>query len=410
MPEKKIVFATFFPGCRNFHLTKDVGMIPYILYRDFGYDSYVICHGDDEYSYLDSDVRGLKLWPLGKSRLHALEGWARSRRAGGRALRAAEALCAFFDALPFMLRHARRIDVLQVYHYKDESIIAAFLYRLFNPGGIVYLKLDLHPDVVELCLTDPARVKSSPAYGIARFDAISVEYREALDVLRRIHPVFKGYADRLYYVPNGIDAPALSRFYRDFGRKEDLVIHAGRLGMPQKASEVALEAFARVSGDFPGWRLVLIGTMEEGFSRRLAEFVESHGDAGSRITYAGFLEAREDVYEYYGRAKVCIFPSLFESFGLVALEAGCMGDALLASDIPPVRDLTDGGRYGYLCSVGDVDCFAAKLRRMMTDGDETARSGAALSGYVRKAFDWSPICANLHGIFTRLRAEGGRGG
>lgn len=40
MPEKKLVFATFFPGCLNVHLTKDVGMIPYVLYRDFGYDSY----------------------------------------------------------------------------------------------------------------------------------------------------------------------------------------------------------------------------------------------------------------------------------------------------------------------------------------------------------------------------------
>lgn len=401
MPKKKLVFATFFPGCLNFHLTKDVGMIPYVLYRDFGYDSYLICYKNDDLSYLNTDVKGLKLLILRKSWCHVLEKWIRSISSGGLPARAVEALCTFIDTLPFMLRYARRIDILQVYHYKDESIIATFLYKLFNPRGMVYLKLDLHPDVVELCKKDPGVVKVSKIYDIARFDVISVEYSEALNILRQVHPVFKKYVDRLYYIPNGIDAPTLSRYYRDYDKKENMVLHAGRLGMPQKASEIALEAFARLAKEFPRWKLVFIGSMEERFAEYYRAFLENNSDIKDRLQYPGFIESREDVYEYYGKAKIFIFPSRYESFGLVALEAGCMGDALLASDIPPVRDITDNGKYGYLCEVDNIDCFTEKLRHIMTNENEASKAGASLSGYIRKEFDWSSLCAELQKIFNK---------
>ncbi len=52
----KIVFATFFPACENTHLTKEVGMIPYILHRDFGYDSYIICYKNGDYPHLETKV------------------------------------------------------------------------------------------------------------------------------------------------------------------------------------------------------------------------------------------------------------------------------------------------------------------------------------------------------------------
>ena len=55
--EGSIVFATFFPDCENIHLTKDIGMIPYVLHRDFGYDAYVICHKNGDYPYLEKEKR-----------------------------------------------------------------------------------------------------------------------------------------------------------------------------------------------------------------------------------------------------------------------------------------------------------------------------------------------------------------
>jgi glycosyltransferase involved in cell wall biosynthesis len=393
--EGRISFVTFFPVCENMHLTKDVGMIPYVLHRDFGYDASVACRRNGDYPYLETETPGLKMTFIGKSRLRELAG-----KGGGFFSRAVEALSATLEVLPFMIRHGRHIDILQLYHYKDESIIAAWIYKAVNPKGIVYLKLDLHPDIIELCKKDPGKVKSSKLYEIAHFDMISTEFSESLDVLKNIHPSFKKYRDSLYYVPNGIDGVKLARFRIGYDKKENIIIHAGRIGTPQKATDVVLRAFAGVAKEFPSWRLLLIGSMDETFEPYYRDFLEKNGEIKDQIQYPGYMESRDDVYRSYQKASVVFFPSRFESFGLVAVEAGYLGDVLLASNIPPIRDITDGGRYGYLCEVDDVGCFIEKLRHIMASEVETAGMSASSATHIGEAFDWSAICAGLHRMFT----------
>ena len=181
---------------------------------------------------------------------------------------------------------------------------------------------------------------------------------------------------------------------------ERSVLHAGRIGTPQKATDVVLKAFAGIAKEFPSWRLVLIGSMDETFVPYYRDFMEKNGDIKDQILYPGFMESRDDVYRSYQKARVVFFPSRFESFGLVAVEAGYLGDVLLASNIPPVRDITDDGRYGYLCEVDDVGCFIEKLRHILAGEEETARMSASIATYIGEEFDWSAICAGLHRMFT----------
>ncbi len=397
--EGNIVFATFFPGCENIHLTKDIGMIPYVLHRDFGYDAYVICHKNGDYPYLEKETPGLKLCFIGRSGCRSVTKALRLKT-GGIFSRAVDALCTTLEVLPFMIRHGRHIDILQLYHYKDESVIASFFYRAINPKGIVYLKLDLHPDILDICKNEPRKLKSSRLYDIAGFDVISAEYSESLDILGNLHPAFRRYRDRLYYVPNGIDTERLSRYRISYDKKENIVLHAGRVGAPVKASDVVLNAFAGIAKEFPLWKLVLIGAMEESFMPYYREFLEKNEDIRDRIQYLGFLESRSEVYEHYGRAKIYFFPSRGESFGLVAVEAGYLGDVLLASNIPSLRDITGMGKYGCLCEIDDTKCFTEKLRHMMADEEGTAKMSASGAELIGENFDWSAICASLHRIFT----------
>jgi hypothetical protein len=56
-----MTFVTLFPGATNIHLTKDVGMIPFIMHKYYGYDSTLVCYKNDEYDYLETEVKGLKI-------------------------------------------------------------------------------------------------------------------------------------------------------------------------------------------------------------------------------------------------------------------------------------------------------------------------------------------------------------
>ena len=54
-------FVTMYPETENVHLIKDVGMIPFIMHKKFAYDSTIVCYKNEDYSYLENEVKGLKL-------------------------------------------------------------------------------------------------------------------------------------------------------------------------------------------------------------------------------------------------------------------------------------------------------------------------------------------------------------
>ncbi|WP_048198661.1 glycosyltransferase family 4 protein [Methanocella arvoryzae] len=408
MVDRRLVFATFFPGCENIHLTKDVGMIPYVLYKNHGYDSYLISYRNGDYPYLQTEVPGLRLIFLKKGPWHLLREWTLAIFKKGLIVRGIEALCTALDALPVMLRMGRMIDVLQLYHLKDESIVIGWIYRLVNPRGKLYLKLDISSEVVEeFERRGKDGTRSSRIYESLSFDLITAETRHAVKVLTENHLYYKH--KNVCYIPNGTSVKTLETFRREVA-KERIVLHVGRLGNPQKGTDIALEAFSRVAAEFPAWKLVLVGPVESYFPGELEDFFVRHPELRSRVDCVGFLEHREQVFDYYQRAKILLMPSRFEGFSLASLEAAYFGDVILGSDIPSIKELTDYGKLGYLCPVKDIECFAQKLGYMMSHEGEIEDKSAANASFVIDNYDWKVICGTLDRLIRETIAGKGKSG
>jgi glycosyltransferase involved in cell wall biosynthesis len=198
-------------------------------------------------------------------------------------------------------------------------------------------------------------------------------------------------------LPNGVDVTRLSHFSRRFAEKENTILHVGRIGAFQKGSEVILEAFARVSADFPEWRLLLIGPFETAFVRYFEELLQRNASVRGKIVYVGPINTnRERLYEHYSKAKILAFPSRWESFGFVILEAACLGDAILGTKIPSVCDVTRDGEFGYMCPVDDVDCFTETLRYALSNQDDLQQKSESIAKFIAANFDWKGICGTLH--------------
>ena len=111
-------FVTLFLKTRNVHLTKDVGMLPYLLHKLHATDSSVVTYkNDEEYSYIDDEVKGLKLEFVEKT--------------GGGII---------FDGVRYLAQNASKIDVLNTYHLNLSSYVYGIVYKRFNPNGRIYLK------------------------------------------------------------------------------------------------------------------------------------------------------------------------------------------------------------------------------------------------------------------------------
>ncbi|VVB63778.1 D-inositol-3-phosphate glycosyltransferase [uncultured archaeon] len=402
MPERKhVVFATFFPSCENIHLTKDVGMIPYVLHRDFGYDSRLICYENGEYPYLKTEVPGLELQYI-RCQLPSLKRLLKYLGGCPRLTSSLKLLSLLIDALPVILRFGKEIDVLQLYHLKPESVLIGIAYRMVNRRGVLQLKLDMNSHVIEYYDKHPHERRNKypirrRIFNLASFDIVSVESKAMCNFIREVYPFLKGFEKKLYYIPNGIDASKLPSSPKGYGDKENIILHSGRIGLYQKGSEIILKAFADICNDFPGWRLVMTGQMEEPFFNYFRDFLGEHEDIADRIAYLGFLKPRE-LYDQYYRAKILAMPSRFESFGLLAVEAGAFGDIILGSDLPSLRDITNDGKYGYLCPIDDIDCFTENLRIMLSNEAELSKKSGLIAHFIRSRFDWTKICDNLNCI------------
>jgi len=152
---------------------------------------------------------------------------------------------------------------------------------------------------------------------------------------------------------------------------------------PRKDVGVLIDAFARVvARDDPPHRLVLVGP--SGWLDGAGAAASRAAALGDRVRFAGSVPA-DRLRALYRGADCFALPSRHEGFGLPVLEAAAQGTAVLASDLPVLREIA--GSAARFVPVGDVDAWADALGGLLADAGARAALGAA--GRTRAAeFTW----------------------
>lgn len=134
-------------------------------------------------------------------------------------------------------------------------------------------------------------------------------------------------------------------------------ISIGRLS-PEKNHALLLNAFAQLVKKYPQARLIILG---EGPLRSALEqqIVQLH------ISHAVLLPGiRNNPFPLLSRSDCFVLPSAYEGLGMVLLEAMALNKPIIATDIPPVRELLAPG-YGYLIEPS-VDELTAAMEKIIT--------------------------------------------
>lgn len=159
--------------------------------------------------------------------------------------------------------------------------------------------------------------------------------------------------------------------------REALVLAVGRLA-PEKGHRQLCEAWAMVEQAFPEWRLVIVGDGPELGALAAVGGLAERG----RLVLPGASDRPE---EWMRRAAVFVLPSLREGFPNALLEAMACGCAVVASDCEAGPAELLGGDAGLLVPVGDTAALAARLGRLLADGELRfllgRRAAAAATAY-----------------------------
>lgn len=156
-------------------------------------------------------------------------------------------------------------------------------------------------------------------------------------------------------------------------KKQYVILHVGRLDRYAKRQHLLIDAFARLSDQFPEWRLELWGAGKEKYRNELAAQIRRH-HLEDRVFLKGTSDQLEEIYT---NADLFCFPSAFEGFGLALAEAMSAGlPAVGFCSCPGVNTLIQQGKTGLLAEEG-VEGLAGAMKVLMKDHALRVRMGQA---------------------------------
>jgi glycosyltransferase involved in cell wall biosynthesis len=201
----------------------------------------------------------------------------------------------------------------------------------------------------------------------------------------------------LSVIPNGVDTDR----YRPGGKWPDddgYILFVGRL-VPQKGVGTLLQAMAALLHRTSA-RLVIIG---DGHSELFLQRAARSFGCADRVEFAGWASGAELV-GWYQNAQFVVMPSIYEPFGIVALEAMACGRPVIAAASGGLTEIIDDGATGLLVPAGDPLRLAARMFELLDDPAKRARIGAAARSHALQ-YDWSCVAAQTAAVFDSLQPQ-----
>ena len=302
--------------------------------------------------------------------------------------------------IPVSLRR-ERVDLFHSPHY--------FLPPLIHCRSVVTIHDCIH-------LMFPEYLSGRAAHLYARLQmwtaahrsdrVLTVSETSKQDILRR----FRIPADKVTVVYNAIDErltvpPAAEDFERVRDRyqlNDPFALYVGNI-KPHKNLERLIEAFCELRGEprFESLKLVIIGD-EISRYQGLRRAVHQH-KLHKHVRFLGFVPPAT-LAVLYRAARVFVFPSLYEGFGLPPLEAMYLGTPVVTSNVSSLPEVV--GDAAVLVDPYSPASIAEGMRKALTD--DALRASLRESGMARaREFSWAQSVGQIHQVYIEVleRAE-----
>jgi glycosyltransferase involved in cell wall biosynthesis len=212
--------------------------------------------------------------------------------------------------------------------------------------------------------------------------------------------------NKLDVIPNGVIAELFdeSRPDPEFRARfaapnEKIVFFVGRM-VHEKGAHLIVGAAPKVLAEHPNTKFVIAGG---GNRDHLVDLVRYLG-LEDNFRFTGYVDD-ETLHGIYQIADVAVFPSLYEPFGIVALEAMAAGVPVVVSDAGGLREVVDSGVTGVVVPAGNPLGLAYGILQVLQNPGATSMLVENASRKVRQVFNWDRIADQTLGVYHRVWKE-----
>ena len=210
--------------------------------------------------------------------------------------------------------------------------------------------------------------------------------------------------EKINVIPNGVNLNLYNGIERDyeFRRKfardnEKIILYVGRL-VYEKGIQNLIGAMPKVLNSYNDAKLIVAG--KGGMLEELREQVNAMG-ISNKVYFTGYLNSKE-VTKMYKCADVAVFPSTYEPFGIVALEAMLSGTPVVVSDIGGLNEIVEHGVNGMKSYTGNANSLADSILALLFDPALCANVSKKAKITVKENYNWAKIAQETH--FTYQKA------
>lgn len=221
---------------------------------------------------------------------------------------------------------------------------------------------------------------------------------------RELQSLFGLPFEKINVVPNGINVNMFSGIERDYDFRrqyaldnEKIILFMGRL-VYEKGVQHLISAMPKILAGYHDAKLVIAG--KGGMIDELKAQVNSMG-ISNKVYFTGYMDSKQ-VCKMYKCADVSVFPSTYEPFGIVALEAMLSGTPVVVSDIGGLNEIVTHGQNGMKSYAGNPNSIADSILELLYNPQLSQEVVKKAKTMVKNEYTWAKIAQDTH--FTYQKA------
>jgi len=211
--------------------------------------------------------------------------------------------------------------------------------------------------------------------------------------------------DKVDVIPNAIDTTKYQtsvdrgsvRQRYGVGYGEKLILCVGRL-VPQKGIEYFIRAIPIIAKRYPEAKFIIVG---EGWSRDILEAEARSSGQGRKIQFTGFASDQE-VINLMTSADALVVPSVYEPFGIVALEGMATGVPVVASKVDGLAEVIEHDRTGVFVYPRSPESIAWGVDQVLSDPGHAKWLTENAKEELRKAYSWEAVAMKTVEVYRKV--------
>ncbi|HHW49430.1 MAG TPA: glycosyltransferase family 4 protein [Clostridiaceae bacterium] len=222
-----------------------------------------------------------------------------------------------------------------------------------------------------------------------------------------VEKIFKLPGDKVVVIPNGVNLNKFDGIKRDdkFRRNyasdhEKLVMFVGRL-VNEKGAHVLIDAIPKILKHYNDVKFVITGKGPQ------LEYLKGRAmelGVSNKVYFTGYI-SDENLSKMYKCADMAVFPSLYEPFGIVALEGMVANVPVVVSDTGGLGEIVDHGIDGMKSYSGNSGSLADNILELLFNPCLAEKIKRNAIDKIKNVYNWDIISKKMSNIYKEIINE-----